>query len=343
MWPVSTWADPNPPCVPPPTLPWAVAINLDTVLILLSVCLFVCQSVSSCRPWPGWRVMSGLVTNGVARDVTTCHAATWHAAVCSPLSDCVGRREMAARPWQWNFHGASGAPGTSTTQPSRASAPRIDLSNRRQMSGRAERRWCDDTEPLQPLLLFICSRQRDAATAGVSGPSYPRHSYDPFCAITGYTVVTLPIIAFLPQPAPTQPQPRPRAHGDTGAISCRHCKLQTSPSPCCLLRCGKPKSKLNLPFTAPYITPSNWSSNKPRYPTISITTAGLGYKIRSPLPRASPLTLCTNLSFSFSFVSFPALASHLSVSSHMWPGWGSEAGDCCVCKHISFIILTPAL
>ena len=123
-------------------------------------------------------------------------------------------------------------------QPSRASAPRIDLSNRRQMSGRAERRWCDDTEPLQPLLLFICSRQRDAATAGVvSGPSYPRHSYDPFCAVTGYTVVTLPIIAFLPQPAPTQPQPRPRAHGDTGTISCHHCKLQTSPSPahaaCC--------------------------------------------------------------------------------------------------------------
>ena len=43
MWPVSTWADPNPPCVPPPTLPGlgsprAVAINLGTVLILLSVC-----------------------------------------------------------------------------------------------------------------------------------------------------------------------------------------------------------------------------------------------------------------------------------------------------------------
>ena len=68
----------------------------------------------------------------------------------------------------------------------------------------------------------------------------PRHSYDPFCAVTGYTVVTLPIIAFLPHQPPPSRSPAP-GHtsdmGDTGAISCRHCKLQTSPSPahaaCC--------------------------------------------------------------------------------------------------------------
>ena len=109
MWPVSTWADPNPPCVPPPTLP-----GLGSRVPLscgdksrysfdprLQVC--VCQSVSPCRPWPGWRVMSGLVTNGVARDVTTCHAVTSRHVTRprdTPLSDCVGRREMAARPWQ---------------------------------------------------------------------------------------------------------------------------------------------------------------------------------------------------------------------------------------------------
>ena len=43
----------------------------------------------------------------------------------------------------------------------------------------------------------------------------PRHSYDPFCAVTGYTVVTLPIIAFLPHQPPPSRSPAP---GHTGTL-----------------------------------------------------------------------------------------------------------------------------
>ena len=187
--------------------------------------------------------MSGLVTNGVARDVTTCHVVTSRHVTRprdTPLSALRCQIVSAEEKWRRDpgseiFTGPAGL--LAPAPPSPAVLPPRGLICQTAGRCRAEQSR-GGAMTLQPLLLFICSRQRDAATAGVvSGPSYPRHSYDPFCAITGYTVVTLPIIAFLPQPAPTQPQPRPRAHGDTGAISCRHCKLQTSPSPahaaCC--------------------------------------------------------------------------------------------------------------
>ena len=71
MWPVSTWADPNPPCVPPPTLPWSQVplscgdksrYSFDPS-VSLSVRLSVCQLVSAvarvagnewtCDKWSG--------------------------------------------------------------------------------------------------------------------------------------------------------------------------------------------------------------------------------------------------------------------------------------------------
>ena len=119
--------------------------------------------------------MSGLVTNGVARDVTTCHVVTSRHVTRprdTPLSALCCQIVSAEEKWRRDpgseiFTGPAGL--LAPAPPSPAVLPPRGLICQTAGRCRAEQRWCDDTEPLQPLLPFICSRQRDAATAGVSG------------------------------------------------------------------------------------------------------------------------------------------------------------------------------